>query len=69
VTEATNPEDEEYGLERLEAALRAHLAEPLPDLLDGLEHDLDAFTRGVPYADDRTFVLVRRLPAGAVAKT
>jgi len=68
VTEATNPEGEEYGLERLEAALRAHLAELLPDLVDGLERDLDAFTRGVPYADDRTLVLVRRLPAGTVTK-
>ena len=67
VTEAANPEGEEYGLERLEAQLRRHLEGPLEGLLEGLEQDLEGFARGVPYGDDRTLLVLRRAalaPAG-----
>lgn len=60
ITEALNPDDEEFGERRLvEAAARyRHLG--LREMAAGLERDLDDFARGVPYHDDRTLVIVRR---------
>ena len=60
ITEAADPDDEEFGEGRLlEAALRGR-ALPLREMATVLERDLDAFARGVPFHDDRTLVLVRR---------
>ena len=33
---------------------------PLEALAEGLDQELERFVRGVPYADDRTLVLLRR---------
>ena len=60
ITEAANPEGEEYGLERLERTVRRHLDGPLDGVLEGLEQDLEGFVRGVPYGDDRTILVLRR---------
>lgn len=60
ITEAADPDDEEFGEGRLlEAALRGRSL-PLREMATVLERDLDAFARGVPFHDDRTLVLVRR---------
>jgi sigma-B regulation protein RsbU (phosphoserine phosphatase) len=60
ITEANNPEEEEYGGERLAALCGRHPGTSLKDLAVALERDLEGFTRGVPFADDRTVVMVRR---------
>ncbi len=60
ITEAMNPAEEEYGGARLEAVCRRHRGAALPDLQAAVERDLDAFAAGVPYADDRTIVMLRR---------
>ena len=60
ITEASDPDDEEYGQERLRAVAGRHRHRPLDDLLHAVENDLAEFVRGVPYADDRTIVVVRR---------
>ncbi len=60
ITEASDPDDEEYGTARLEAVCAAHRDEPLPDLTAALERDLESFARRVPFADDRTVLLLRR---------
>jgi len=65
ITEAANPEGEEYGLARLEATLRRHLGGSLDDLVEGLEQDLEGFVNGVPYGDDRTILVLRRNRAAA----
>jgi phosphoserine phosphatase RsbU/P len=62
VTEAANPDGEEYGLPRLLELSRAHAKEGVPALAAALHADLDAFASGVPFGDDRTFVLLRRQP-------
>ena len=62
VTEAANPAGEEYGLSRLVELSRAHAKDGVPALAAALQADLDAFASGVPFGDDRTFVLLRRLP-------
>lgn len=63
ISEAVDPDDEEFGLARLEAVAGEHRLEPLEALRDAIENALDEFACGVPYADDRTLVLLRR-PAG-----
>jgi len=60
ITEATNPDEEEYGVERLEGVCRTHAGQPLEALAAGLEADLVDFADGVPFADDRTLVVLRR---------
>ncbi|TNF74849.1 MAG: FHA domain-containing protein [Acidobacteria bacterium] len=60
ITEATDPEDEEYGLERLTAVCKKHRKKPLDELANEIDADLDGFAQGVPYADDRTLVMARR---------
>jgi len=61
LTEAENPDEEEYGEERLAALCADHRGESLDDLAATISADQDAFVRGVPYVDDRTVVLVRRV--------
>jgi serine phosphatase RsbU (regulator of sigma subunit) len=61
ICEAVDPDDEEYGLERIKKVCRDHRGEPCAGLAAALERDLESFARGVPYADDRTIVLARRL--------
>lgn len=62
IVEANNPEGEEYGSERLAELCRRHRHAPCADVAAALEADLESFVRGVPYADDRTLVMARRLP-------
>lgn len=61
LTEAENPDEEEYGEERLADLCKQHRAESLDDLAATISADQDAYVRGVPYVDDRTVVLVRRV--------
>ena len=62
VIEAANAKAEEYGLPRLIQLCRAHDSRPLSELGAALEADLESFASGVPFADDRTFVMLRRTP-------
>jgi serine phosphatase RsbU (regulator of sigma subunit) len=64
IVEATNPADEEYGLERLVEAVARNRRAPLAELVRALDADLEAFASGVPFADDRTLVLARRAAPG-----
>ena len=60
VTEATNPEAEEYGTRRLEAMVRKAGAASAAEIIARVDEDLDAFVAGVPFADDRTLMVLRR---------
>jgi serine phosphatase RsbU (regulator of sigma subunit) len=62
ITEAENPEGEELGLQRLEELVCRHAGEGLTAVAAALEAGLERFVRGVPFADDRTLLLLRRLP-------
>jgi sigma-B regulation protein RsbU (phosphoserine phosphatase) len=64
IVEATNPADEEYGLERLVEAVARNRRAPLAELVRALDADLEAFASGVPFAYDRTLVLARRAAPG-----
>jgi sigma-B regulation protein RsbU (phosphoserine phosphatase) len=60
ITEATNPEDEEFGVERLVEVVTSSRAKSLKETEVDLLAALAQFVQGVPYADDRTLVLLRR---------
>ena len=60
LSEAADPEDNEYGLRRLTRVCKHHREETLTDLAGHLERDIERFVKGHPYEDDRTLVLVRR---------
>jgi hypothetical protein len=51
----------EYGLDRLKAACADGRDQACCTLAEVLERDLEGFARGVPFADDQTIVLVKRL--------
>jgi serine phosphatase RsbU (regulator of sigma subunit) len=63
ITEAENPEEEEFGLARLTAVCEELRSATLEDLASGLATALDEFASGIPFADDRTLVLLRRATA------
>jgi len=60
IVEATDPDDQEFDVSRLEALCRRHAGQPLAAVAEALERELAQFVRGVPYADDRTLVMLRR---------
>jgi len=60
ITEPENPDEEEYGQERLREVCIACRGCSLADLKAAIEKDLHDFVRNVPYLDDRTLVLIRR---------
>jgi len=60
ITEAVNPDDMEDGEDRLRRVAEAHCSETLVSLAGAVEADVSDHVRGVPFADDRTLVMVRR---------
>jgi serine phosphatase RsbU (regulator of sigma subunit) len=60
ITEATDPQDMEFGAEALTALLVARRHEPLLAMDAALLGALDQFTQGAPYLDDRTLLMLRR---------
>jgi serine phosphatase RsbU (regulator of sigma subunit)/pSer/pThr/pTyr-binding forkhead associated (FHA) protein len=64
ITEAANPEEEEFGRERIEEVCRKNSDAPPTELGSAIEVAVDAFVEGVPYHDDRTLVIVRRNESG-----
>ena len=61
ITEARNRQGEEYRPRRLKAVCRKHRSSSASALARAVAADLDAFTDGVPYDDDRTIVIARRM--------
>jgi sigma-B regulation protein RsbU (phosphoserine phosphatase) len=60
ITEAADPEDVEFGTDRLLEVVRASRAKPVGQIEVDVLAALAQFVKGMPYADDRTFVLLRR---------
>ena len=56
-----NPEDEQFGAERLKAALAAAHDRPGAEIVEFLRREVAAFGRGAPQTDDMTAVVVRVL--------
>jgi len=60
ITEAANTAEEEFSTEALTALVEAHRQASLPALDATLLGELDSFTAGTPYLDDRTLLMLRR---------
>ncbi len=58
VTEATDPDKQLYGEERLQAFLDAHQKDALQDVLSELKTDIDAFAGEAEQFDDITMVIL-----------
>ncbi|MEN8163608.1 MAG: SpoIIE family protein phosphatase [Acidobacteriota bacterium] len=65
LTEASNSDGEEFEETRLKASALSNRLKPLKEMAGFIEDDLNRFTAGEPYADDRTMVLLRRSAGGA----
>jgi sigma-B regulation protein RsbU (phosphoserine phosphatase) len=63
ITEAADPDEEEFGRERLGECCVENRELPVDQLAEKLHTTVDEFTQGVPYHDDRTLVILRRLQA------
>lgn len=60
VSEATNLADEEFGMERLKAVVKANTQSSASGLRDKVESALSAFTQNAPANDDITLLIVKR---------
>ena len=60
VSEAVNPLDEEFGLDRLTEVVRRNLNASASGIRDKIESALSAFTQTAPTNDDITMVIVKR---------
>jgi sigma-B regulation protein RsbU (phosphoserine phosphatase) len=60
VPDALSPQGEEFGMARLQAAVRAQAALPAPELVAALQRALDDFDGALPQHDDITLLLAKR---------
>jgi sigma-B regulation protein RsbU (phosphoserine phosphatase) len=60
ITECEAPDDEQYGLDRLEILLRQHEGRPLEEILKIIDQKMVEFAASRPQGDDQTVVLLRR---------
>ena len=61
ITEAENRAEAEYGIERLVECFARNRQATLDGVFQAISSDLDRFVGGVPYADDLTVLMVRRV--------
>mgnify|MGYP003288519546 CR=1 FL=1 len=59
-TEATNSDEEEFGLDRLQQSLVDRLSLSARDLSDDLFREVSRYAEGTPQYDDQTLLIVRR---------
>ena len=59
ITEAFNPQDEEFGEERLMDYLQNHRNDPVQEIIDGLVDEVRRFCGSRQQSDDITLVIVR----------
>jgi len=60
ITEALDPEGDEFGLERLSQSIRASANEGVTAVLDRLNEDLRNFVGSTPQNDDITLIAIRK---------
>jgi sigma-B regulation protein RsbU (phosphoserine phosphatase) len=66
VTDAVDPEGEEYGTDRLIEMLARHGEAGMDSLIDGIFLSIEEFASGQPQHDDITMLALRRVAAGGV---
>jgi serine phosphatase RsbU (regulator of sigma subunit) len=63
VTEANSPDGTEFGFPRLKEFLRKQVGRAPSEIEESLFKELEEHAQGEPFADDRTLVMIRRVPA------
>jgi phosphoserine phosphatase RsbU/P len=63
VTEANSPDGTEFGFPRLKEFLKKQIGRAPSEIEEGLLKELEEHAQGEPFADDRTLVMIRRVPA------
>jgi len=61
VTEANNPAEEEFSLERFVGVLKARRERPAAEIVDCVIQELDAFVGEAPQFDDITLMVMKRV--------
>jgi serine phosphatase RsbU (regulator of sigma subunit) len=61
ITEAPNPEGDEFGEQRLAALVASVRTQPSVDIIEEIHKAVNTFTQGAPAADDITVVIARRV--------
>src|SRR6185295_1058735 len=61
VTEANNPNYDEFGEDQLMDVLKKHRTQPATAIVDAVTKALADFAAGAPQADDITLVVAKRL--------
>ncbi len=64
--EAVNPEGEVFGYDRLKAFLLEKRGGSAREIVETFMADLTAFADGVPFGDDVTISIVKRVPLFSV---
>lgn len=59
LVEAVNPQQEEFGMRRLENMFREHAQRPVAEIIDTVFEDIAKFEDGRPRRDDQTLVLIK----------
>lgn len=59
VAEATNIDNEQFGMDRTITSLNVHKDEKLEELLQNVKNDIDAFAGEAPQFDDTTMLAIR----------
>jgi len=62
ITEAANAADEEFGMDRLKAFLKTQIGADPTDVDAALARTLEQYAEGEHFADDRTLLILRRVP-------
>ncbi len=62
ITEAANPHDELFGLDRLIAILSEHAHLPASELTQAIVEAVETFRAGAPLSDDLTLIVLKVLP-------
>jgi serine phosphatase RsbU (regulator of sigma subunit) len=60
VTDALNPQGEDFGESRLEAAVKEHRTEPSAAILEAVNRAIAEWAAGTPPPDDLTLLVARR---------
>ncbi len=61
VTEAADPDDDDYGDERLAELVKSMKDSPAEEIVETIHTSVHEFTQGAPPADDITVVVVKRI--------
>jgi sigma-B regulation protein RsbU (phosphoserine phosphatase) len=62
VTEALNPDDQEFGSQRLVDTLRRRAHQPASGIVAGVLAEVEAFCESAPQYDDITLLVFKREP-------